>query len=206
MAVSERGQRPRRGRQRWLIAGVVGSALSLLTVSAGWAAIQLFMFEGAAALSNAELDQLRGGFTLPKLPNVTVRFGFRFDNSIELPDAAFVAGVGTVAFDDPTQAVVTVSKSVDGKVVEDSQRTVDLTRERIELKVGDLDRALVTQIIDAEQVTTLLQSTVDDVTLTSNNTIGITLGGVAELQSKLPSPGMVNTLHSLNYAVTQALR
>ena len=199
MAVSERG------RRRWLMAGALGGTLSLLSMSAGWAAIQLFMFDGAAALSNAELDQLRGGFTLPKLPNVTVRFGFRFDGTVELPDAVFLAGVGTVAFDDPTQATVTISKRANGTVVEDSQRTVDLTRERIELGIG-VDRARVTQIIDAEQVTTLLQSTVDDATLTSNSTIGITLGGVAELQSKLPSPGMVNTLHSLNYAVTQALR
>ena len=200
MAVSQRG------RRRWLMAGALGSTLSLLSMSAGWAAIQLFMFDGAAALSNAELDQLRGGFTLPKLPNVTVRFGFRFDGTVELPGAVFLAGTGTVAFDDPTQATVTISKRANGTVVEDSQRTVDLTRERIELGIGEVDRARVTQIIDAEQVTTLLQSTADDATLTSNSTIGITLGGVAELQSKLPSPGMVNTLHSLNYAVTQALR
>ena len=195
-----------RGRRRWLMAGALGGALSLVSMSACWSAIQLFMFDGEAALSNAELDQLRGGFTLPKLPNVTVRFGFRFDSTVELPDAAFVAGVGTVAFDDPTQATVITSKSVDGALVENRQRTVDLTSERVRLEIGDADRALVTQIIDAEQVTTLLQSTVDDATLTSNSTIGITLGGVAELQSKLPSPGMVNTLHSLNYAVTQALR
>ena len=58
------------------MAALVGSSLSLLAVSAGWAAIQLFVFEGAAALSNDELDRLRGGFKLPNLPNVTVRFGF----------------------------------------------------------------------------------------------------------------------------------
>lgn len=195
-----------RGRRRWLIAGALGGALSLVSMSAGWAAIQLFMFEGAAALSNAELDQLRGGFTLQKLPDVTVRFGFRFDSTVELPDAVFFAGVGTVTFDDPTQATVTISRRANGTVVEETQSTVDLTRERVRLDIGDVDRARVTQIIDAEQVTTLLQSTVDDATLTSNSTIGITLGGVAKLQSKLPSPGLVNTLHSLNYAVTQALR
>ena len=90
-----------------------------------------------------------------------------------------------------------------GAAVED--RTVDLTSESVRFEVGD-DRASVTQIIDAKQVTTLLQSTIDDATLTSNNSIGITLGGIDQLQSKLPSRGMVSTLHSLNHAVTQALR
>ncbi len=182
------------------MAALVGSSLSLLTASAGWTAIQLFVFGGAAALSNDELDQLRGGFKLPNLPNVTVRFGFRFDTTVELPDATFVAG-GTVAFDDPTRASVT--ESIGGAGAKD--RTVDLTSESVRFEVGD-GRASVTQIIDAKQVTTLLQSTIDDATLTSNNGIGITLGGIDELQSKLPSRGMVNTLHSLNHAVTQALR
>ena len=39
------------------MAALVSSSLSLLTVSAGWAAIQLFVFEGAAALSNDELER-----------------------------------------------------------------------------------------------------------------------------------------------------
>ena len=164
------------------MAALVGSSLSLLTVSAGWAAIQLFVFEGAAALSNDELDRLRGGFKLPNLPNVTVRFGFRFDTTVELPDATFVAG-GTVAFDDPTRASVT--ESIGGVAAKD--RTVDLTSESVRFQIGDPDRATVTQIIDAKQVTTLLQSTIDGATLTSNNSIGITLGGIDQLQSKLPS-------------------
>jgi hypothetical protein len=205
---------------RRMLAGAVGAALALASVTAGVAAIRMNVFPESAPLADAELDRLRGGFTLPTMPDVSVRFGFTFDASADLPGLpapAFIAMPGAddrvrsraitrVAFDDPREVAVSTSETVNGRLVRDEQRVVDLTREPVELQVGDPARAVVAHVLDAHQVTTLIQSVVADAHLRSDQEIAITLHGVPALQRKLPSAALVRSMDALQHALTTMSR
>jgi hypothetical protein len=205
-----------RARRRRL-AGAFGMALAFVSATAGVAAIRMSVFPEKAPLSDAELDQMRGGFTLPTMPEVAVRFGFTFEAGADLPVAAFIATPAAdgrirsqatmrVAFDDPREAAVQTRETENGRLVRDEERVVDLTREPVELHLGDPGRAMVSHVLDASQVTTLIQSVVADAHLRSDQEIAITLQGVPALQQKLPSPAMVRSMDALQHALTTMSR
>jgi hypothetical protein len=199
------------------LAGAFGMALALASTTAGLAAIRMTVFPENVPLSDAELDQMRGGFTLPTMPDVAVRFGFTFEAGADLPAPAFIAMPAAdgrirsqasmrVAFDDPREAAVQTREAVNGRLVRDEERVVDLTREPVELHLGDPDRAMVSHVLDAHQVTTLIQSVVADAHLRSDQEIAITLQGVPALQQKLPSAAVVRSMDALQHALTTMSR
>jgi hypothetical protein len=206
----------RRAWRRWW-GGALLAALALASATAGVAGIRIDLFAASAPLADAELADVRGGFTLPTMPDVSVRFGFTFDASADLPAPAFIASPGAddrirsraitrVAFEDPREASVSTSETQNGRLVRHEQRVADLTREPVELQVGDPARAVVSHVLDARQVTTLIQSVITDAHLRSDQEIAITLQGVSALQQKLPSPALIRSMDALQHALTTMSR
>jgi hypothetical protein len=206
----------RRAWRRWW-GGALLAALALASATAGVAGIRIDLFAASAPLADAELADVRGGFTLPTMPDVSVRFGFTFDASADLPAPAFIASPGAddrirsraitrVAFEDPREVSVSTSETQNGRLVRHEQRVADLTREPVELQVGDPARAVVSHVLDARQVTTLIQSVITDAHLRSDQEIAITLQGVSALQQKLPSPALIRSMDALQHALTTMSR
>lgn len=194
------------GGRRWarpvLALGLIGAVLASAT--AGLAAIRFHVFPEAEPVADAALEDMRGGFTVPKL-DITIHFGFEFNTLVELPDIGdaikpnFVAvpnGTGDgsgrkiltttrVEFDDPRKAMVTTEEVIrqNGQIVDESTTTerANLKKNPITLQVGERDMATVTRIIDPKQVTTLIENVVSNAHLETNDTIEITLQGVPEL-------------------------
>lgn len=80
---------------RW-VAGGIGAALAGGATSAGVAAIADWMFTDVPALSEAELDSMRGGLRL-SLPNLDLNFNFGFkltlDTEVQVPSLPNLAPV-----------------------------------------------------------------------------------------------------------------
>lgn len=193
----------------------------LVSATAGVAAIRFHVFPDAVPVDDALLEDMRGGFVLPKL-GVTVHFGFEFKTLVNVPDIGaaiepnFVAvpnGAGReivattrVDFGDPRHAKVTTEQVVtqNGVVVDQSttKEKVNLKQHPIELQIGDPGSAVVTRVVDPKQVTTLIRSVVSNAHLETSDTVEITLKGVPELQRKLPSAGLTRTLENVRHALT----
>jgi len=69
----------------------IGIVLATAFGGASLAAIHQWLFEDVAAVSDTELEGMRGGFTIPSLPHVQISFGFEIRNRIDLPDQAGLA-------------------------------------------------------------------------------------------------------------------
>lgn len=247
MARIERSWRQQRGGGRPLRTVAVGVILAAVCASAGLAAIREGVFADLAGVSDAELDDMRGGFTLPSLPHVRISFGFLIRNRADLPgsvDPADAAGQITVSpslvalvdggdarsralgstgatptspgtridsatrveFSDPTHATVHSVGNVNGTVVSETRQLVDLTRNTLTLRVGRPDAALITQHLDASQVSTLMESVLGDTSLRSHLAASITLDGWDKFRNSLPSPAMVRGVRAVEDAVKMSIR
>jgi len=63
----------------------IGAVLAAAFAGAGLAAVRYLVFEDVAAVSDAELAGMRGGFSIPSLPHVQFSFGFLIRNRVDLP-------------------------------------------------------------------------------------------------------------------------
>lgn len=199
------------------LAGVV-----LASATAGVAAIRFHVFPEAVPVADEALEDMRGGFVLPKL-DVTVHFGFEFKTLVNVPDIGaairpnFVAvpnsGPGKqviattrVDFGDPRRATITTEQVVtqNGEIIDQSttKENVNLKQNPIRLQVGEPGAAVVTRIVDPKQVTTLIESVVSNAHLETSDTVEITLKGVPELQRKLPSAGLTRTMENVRQSLT----
>jgi hypothetical protein len=222
----------------------IGAVLAAACASVGLAAVRPWVFADMAGVSDAELEDMRGGFTFPSLPHVRISFGFVIHNRADLPGmtdptdvagqvtispslvalvdggdvrspaaGSMASGLGTqiesttkVEFSDPTHATVQSEGHVNGTVVSDTQRLVDLTKNTISLRVGRPDAALITQHLDVSQVSTLMESVLGNTSLRSQLAASITLEGWDRFRNSLPSPAMVRGVRALEDAVKMSVR
>jgi len=217
-------RRPRRG---WGLAAAL--VVGLASATAGTAAVRLLIFADEAPVADADLAELRGGFTLPNLP-VKVHFGFTYSNQItmpgmpdmpKMPTQTFVpeptspdvtieadtggkvqiGATGNVEFSDPTRARVTRTDVVNGEVAGVSETEVDLTRQPLTIKTG-VAGSQIKHVIGPDEIATLMKNTINHVEQRSESTLTLTLSGVTQMKTRLPSRGLTSSMDNLRQALS----